>query len=394
MNRRVLFVDDDAKILSSFRRILAGTFELETALGPKEALNLIAGKRTFAVVVSDLKMPDMDGIELLEKIRQAKPDTVRIMLTGFADLDAAMNAVNRGHVFRFLSKPCDPDTLLATVEAGVEQYRLVTSERVLLERTLKGCVEVMSETLSLVNPEAFARSARVQRFVRTLCQQFNPPGQWGFEIAAMLSQLGAIMLSEETVAKIAKGQKLTEEERQLSEMVPEIGRGLLARIPRLGGVAKMIAYQAKNFDGTGIPRDNVEGEDIPLGGRLLKLALDFDAEVVRRKSWGKAFLELEKVSERYDPQLLYYLEGALGVEARYVKKSIKVADLCLGMVLNQDVKSSSGVFLARKSLEVSRVLLSKLRGFSEKLGVVEPIEVLIPIETHSCAEEAPEEAEE
>ncbi|MGE4553339.1 MAG: HD domain-containing phosphohydrolase, partial [Desulfovibrionaceae bacterium] len=339
MNRRVLFVDDDEKILSSFRRILADTFELETALGPKEALNLAAGRRTFAAVVSDLRMPDMDGVALLEKIRQTRPDTVRVMLTGYADLDAAMNAVNRGQVFRFLSKPCDPDTLRATVEAAVEQHRLITAERVLLERTLKGCVEVMSETLSLVNPAAFARSTRVQRFVRVICQQFNPPGQWGFEIAAMLSQLGAVMLSEEAAAKVAKGQKLTEEERQLSEMVPEIGRGLLARIPRLGGVAKMIAYQAKNFDGTGIPRDDVEGEDIPLGARLLRLALDFDSEVARRKSWGAAFLELEKVSERYDPQLLYYLEGALGVEARYTKAAVAVSDLCLGMVLNQDVKS-------------------------------------------------------
>jgi hypothetical protein len=117
------------------------------------------------VVVSDLQMPGMDGITLLSSLRKVSPDTVRVLLTGHADVDAAIAAVNEGNIFRFLRKPCPPGALLRALEASVEQYRLITAERVLLEQTLRGSLKTLTDILAFVNPVAFGRAIRSRKIV-------------------------------------------------------------------------------------------------------------------------------------------------------------------------------------------------------------------------------------
>lgn len=380
MSGKILLVDDEEMILSGFQRNLRKQFELETALGPLEGLEKIRTGGPFAVVVSDLKMPGMDGIQFLTRVREMSANTIRIMLTGYADLEASMAAVNSGQVFRFLTKPCPPESLAVTLNAALDQHRLVMAEKTLLEKTLRGCIEVLSETIALVNPEAFGRAARIKRYVREIAKQIDPKGVWRFELAAMLSQLGCITLPEEALRKLANDEELSPEEKQLYEMYPLIGRDLLSKIPRMAEVANMIAYQEKHFDGTGVPRDSLKGDQIPLGARILKVALDFDLELSRLKEKGKAFLALEGRSERYDPEVLYYLECLLGVEARFVPKSLPLKELREGMTLNQDVKTKSGLMLARKSLEITPALMARLIGFASAFGIEEPIAVLDPVE--------------
>lgn len=137
MTERILCVDDEPHILEAFQRQFREQFAIETAVGGERALAAIAEHGPFAVVVSDLRMPDMDGIRLLSTIRERAPETVRILLTGYADLQAAIEAVNAGHIFRFLTKPCPSETLAKALEAGLAQYRLITAEKALLEQTLK-----------------------------------------------------------------------------------------------------------------------------------------------------------------------------------------------------------------------------------------------------------------
>lgn len=177
MHKTILFVDDDELLLKAVSRSLGSRYDLETALGPEKALERIReGGGPYAVVVSDLKMPGKDGISLLEEIRALNPDTIRVVLTGYADLHSAVAAVNRGHVFRFLTKPCDDETLATVLDDCLRQFDLVTAERELLEKTLKGCISVLSETLSLVNPVAFGRANRVNRFARAIAQQASAGG--------------------------------------------------------------------------------------------------------------------------------------------------------------------------------------------------------------------------
>ena len=133
-------------------------------MGPREGLKILSRKGPFAVILSDLRMPVMDGIQFLSETKTITPDSVRIILTGNADLQNAIEAVNKGNIYRFLTKPCPGHLLRAVLEQAVEQYRLVTAEKELLEKTLKGSVKVLSELLSLVNPEAFGKSSRIKLY--------------------------------------------------------------------------------------------------------------------------------------------------------------------------------------------------------------------------------------
>ncbi len=121
---RILIVDDEELVLDALQRQLRSRFDVTTATGGKEAIRLVMSQGPYAVVVSDLKMPEMDGVTLLYLIRQIAPDTVRVLLTGKADLEAAASAINVGNIFRFLNKPCPPAMLLRALDAAVEQYQL------------------------------------------------------------------------------------------------------------------------------------------------------------------------------------------------------------------------------------------------------------------------------
>ena len=190
MNRKVLLVDDDVNILDAYRRVLRGKLELSVAEGGKEALTILKRSDPFAVIVSDYRMPEMDGIEILARARELCPDTVRIMLTGQADMQAAIDAINQGNIFRFLTKPCPSEIFLKQVYAGMEQYRLIHAERELLDQTLKGSIKVLVDILALVNPMAFSRLGLIRSLAKNLAIQLGEKDIWKVELAALLSQIG------------------------------------------------------------------------------------------------------------------------------------------------------------------------------------------------------------
>src|SRR6266545_5472783 len=141
-SNRILFVDDDPNALAGFQRALKGQFEIEIAQGSQHGLNALATRPPYAVIVSDMRMPVMNGVKFLHRVQEVAPDTVRIMLTGNADLQTAIDAVNESSVFQFLCKPCPPGQLAKTLAAGVAHYELICRERELLEKTLQGSVKV------------------------------------------------------------------------------------------------------------------------------------------------------------------------------------------------------------------------------------------------------------
>ena len=134
---RILIVDDDVQLLDALQRMLRPRFEVTVATDSKEALRVVVAEEPFAVVIADLRMPGMDGVSLLFCIRQVAPDTVSVLLTGHADLEAATAAVNHGDAFRLLTKPCNPAVLFRALEASVERHRLITAGRMHLESTSK-----------------------------------------------------------------------------------------------------------------------------------------------------------------------------------------------------------------------------------------------------------------
>ena len=377
MKHRILLVDDEPNILSSLKRQLRGYYDVYTENAPEKALSSLNKENPFSVVISDYRMPQMNGIQFLKKVKSRSPETTRMILTGYADLDNAIGAVNDGHIFRFLTKPCEKETLLENINEAAIQYELVTSKRILLEQTLKGSVELLTEITSLVNPEAGERVSRIRRYVKFLAKKKNIKSLWRLDIAAMLSQLGLLILPPGTMNSYIAGEKLTAEQTQIFEMHPVVAKDLIAKLPRMQSIAEIVAYQLKGFDGSGTPRDGVEGESIPLGGRILRIALDYDLYLHIYENQRTAFGKLEEQAQVYDPELLYYLEGMLGVEARYEVKSLTLKELFPGMILYEDVLSDKGALLLRKSLELDKDKIDRIHMFSHKVGVTEPIKVLV-----------------
>src|ERR1700677_1380869 len=147
MSERILFVDDEPNVLEGIRRTLRKQGEIYTAASGAEGLRVLSESAPFALVVSDMRMPAMNGAQFLARVREHAPDTVRMILSGQADLQATIAAVNEGGIYRFLSKPCPSDQLLLAVQDGLEQHQLIVAEKVLLEQTLSGAVTMLIEIL-------------------------------------------------------------------------------------------------------------------------------------------------------------------------------------------------------------------------------------------------------
>ena len=379
MTTKILFVDDDPNILDSYKRNLRKQFTVETALGPELGLAAIATNGPYAVVVADMQMPGMNGVQLLTRIEQTAPDTVRLMLTGNADQKTAADAVNEGHVFRFLTKPCDPEALARALEAGLKQYRLVTAERELLERTLNGSVKLLTDTLSMTDPAAFGRARQLRDQMREFARHFNITQTWDLELAAMLSPIGYLALPAAVVQRSREGLTMTGPEKDMLARVPETGANLLANIPRLETVAQIVRYQQKNFDGTGQPTDTVAGEDIPIGARILKVLNDLLTVEARKVPRFKALESLRQTPGHYDAKVLEAVAAsfdlALGSESadRPVPRSLALKELQVGHQITKGIQTRDGMLIVPTGTIIAQVHLEKLRNFAELSGIQEPI---------------------
>ena len=379
MQEKILFVDDEVNVLEAFKRQLRKRFRFDTALGPEEGLLAVSRNGPYAVVVSDLKMPKMNGVEFLARVKEMVPETVRIMLTGHGDLQNAMEAVNQGNIFRFLTKPCPVDSLSKALEAGLEQYRLIRAEKDLLDNTLKGAVKMLTDLLAISNPEAFGRSSRVKEVAHDIGEIMGVEDTWQLETAALLSHMGFITIPEETLRKIYEGNSLTDEEQQLFHMHPMIASDLIKNVPRMEEVASIIAYQEKHFDGSGIPPHGPKGEDIPLGARILKVALDFDSLKNKGLDQAEIVSTLKARDGYYDPKVISALEKVLGLEAKYELRRLRVGEFRSGMIIAEDIVTVEGRLLIAKGLEVSPALVGRLMNFARVSTIKEPIKVLVKV---------------
>jgi response regulator RpfG family c-di-GMP phosphodiesterase len=377
---RILCVDDEPNVLDALRRTLHRTFDVTTAPGGEPGLAAIAAGPPFAVVVADMRMPGMNGAAFLARVRERAPDTVRVLLTGHADLADTIAAVNEGNIFRFLAKPCPPDTLLAALGAAVAQHRLVTAERVLLEQTLHGSVKLVTDLLALASPAAFGRATRLKQQVSRLADHLGGvPDRWQVEVAAMLSQIGGITLPAATAEKLYHGEALAAAEQEMVAALPRLAGQLLASIPRLEAVCDILRHQAARFDGAGAPPDQPRGARLPWGARALKIAVDFDLLETRGVAGAEAVQTLRGRAGCYDPDLLSAfgdMLGAGGAESEVL--ALRLHDVRTGMTFADDVTTRTGVLLIARGQEVTVSLLHRIRNFSDALGVREPIRMVVP----------------
>jgi CheY-like chemotaxis protein len=360
--------------------LLRRDYRAVTAAGGQAALEKLKEIGAPAVIMSDMRMPGMDGANLLKTVKRLYPETTRILLTGEPGRDAAVSAINEGQIFRFLTKPCAPEKVLAAIEAGVIYHRLLTAEKTLLQDTLIGCIKALIDVLAITNPVAFGRSNRVKSVAMAVAREAGHPTFWQLEAAAMLSQIGYISLPVELVEKLYFGNKLTADESVLAAGAPAVAQTLLGRIPRLEPVLEILALSQKP---TGVSADGFT----MLGANILRLVLEYDIQVARGNATA---VQSIRETKKHDGQLVDHLAAAVGADSGKLEiTEISVGKVKTGMIILDDVRTPMGVLLVPKGFEVTEVFIERMRNFgsgvlAERIRVSGP-SVPIPRNAKSTA---------
>jgi CheY-like chemotaxis protein len=371
---RVLCVDDEPRVVEGLVLHLRRDYDVHTALSGDEALKKLKQVGGAAVVISDMRMPAMDGATLLHNVMRGYPDAARILLTGEPGRDSAVAAVNKAQIFRFLTKPCPPDQLRAAVEAGVMHHRLVGAERTILKETLVGCIKALTDVLAITNPVAFGRAGRLQRLAIEFAASLGYTDFWQLEAAAMLSQLGYLSLPPQLVEKLYYGERLTAEEKTLAGGVTDVTMNLLGNIPRLEPVLQILGSVrctdeqiAQLGDGT-----------VATGTRVLALVLEYDSLMTQGNSADVAVQTLRLRNSRFGTRLVEQFAAHVGARSGENElREMALRSVLPGMLIMQDVRTHVGTLLVARGFEVSSTFLERIRNFGPDL-LGETVRVMIP----------------
>ena len=298
----------------------------------------------------------------------------------YTDLGAAMEAVNEGNIFRFLTKPCTKEVLVTAVNSGVEQYQLIRLEKELLEKTLVGSIKVLTEVLAASGPEVFGRSRRIRQIVEHVAGKFSFAFRWRLEAAATLSQLGCVTLDTELVQKFFCGDKLLADESERFETHPQAAMRLLEGIPRLEPTAWMIGQQLLAEIPTeisGLPAACIE--ETVLGAKILKLAVAFDQLRIKFPTEKAAIANLQKRESEFERPLLEALIGVGAVRGRMEPRVMPTLRLTTDMVLDQEIRNKQGMLLVAKGQEITKAVLIKLETLARAGQIDKNVKVLIPM---------------
>lgn len=364
----ILCVDDEPHVLDALRDTLHRQFTVLTTTNGFEAFRTLS-EQPVEAMLSDMRMPSLDGPTLLSMAREQAPDVTRIVLTGHAELQDAVTAVNEGEIFRFLLKPCPAEALIVALNAAVRQHRLVLAERVLLSETLRGAVRALSEVLALASPAAFGRAARVRYYALAIAAAVELDDVWHIETAALLSQMGAVALDPGIVARLARGEQLEPEELRQVEDLPRIALELLAGIPRLEDVREVLAY-------LGVAHHDVTTGTIPVGARIVRIANDYDLLESQGADPMTAMAALRAGDRRYDQDLVECFGSTLGVRPAQ-ERVVPVTGLEVGMILAEDIVSPQNVLHLARGTVITPTALDRL-GVLQREHIAPCFRVLVP----------------
>ena len=349
----VLLVDDEPAVLSGLRRTLGRTFAITTEDNPLNALKTLRLHGPFVAVVSDLRMPQIDGVELLRRCGEIDPDAKRIMLTGNADLESSTRAINQGHVWHLLSKPTSAEELKRVLTEATEVHRREASQRAMLDQTLQGAIDAMTDLIEHVDPDRFRRARRLADTARELGMHFGVSTRWEVEVAALLSELGTLGAATDPAAM---------EDDDLSPGRQRAARAL-RRIPRMTEVADIVEHQDAHFDRDEAPT----GGDLPLGARILHLAMSLEPLESQGLSRSEALQALEGEAAHFDPDLWQAVTDHAGrVGTRVV--GVHGNGLTPGMVLAVNVIDDEGHLLASRGMALTDRTAERLRQVAEDRG--------------------------
>jgi response regulator RpfG family c-di-GMP phosphodiesterase len=412
----VLLVDDEENILSSLRRVLRGQpYKVQIANGGEKALEIMR-EQPVDLVISDARMPGMDGATLLAEVQKHWPTTMRILLTGYADISTTIRAINQGQIYRYISKPWVDDELRLTIQQALA-YQLSERERVRLEALANEQNQRLQELNATLEQRVMARTSELEQTADMLDlayeelkrsyvtatevfsslvnqriprdKQTNPQvialvrayaEQHGIgagpsrdlAMAAALYNVGKLTWDDQLLNR--PSDLLYKEERERYRQYPVKGESLLMTLEPLQDAARLIRHHQERWDGSGFP-DRLKGDATPFGSRLLKLAVDFielqrGIILERKLTRDEALLLLKKYSGRlYDPAIcekFTTLCTDLAPDVSLADPSILSLDtrrLLPGMVLARNLHADSGMLLLNEGKPLNALLIEKLIAF-------------------------------
>lgn len=358
----ILCVDDDEMLLQGLELQLGFDYDVRTAIGGEIALEMLEATPDCAVVISDMRMPGMNGAQFLAKARTLVPDTTRMLLTGYSDVDSAISAINEGGIYRFMTKPAPAATLTAAIDDGIRQWELIRSERVLLEQTLVGATGAMIEALEIAQPDTFSRSRMLESASRHVATELGLEPVWEVALAGLLLRLGWIAVPGPLAERFMKGEAVTAAEGTVIQESFDLSVRLVGNIPRLEGVA-------------GIIRDSHTAKSTINPAVVVRAVAEFDLRSRRRSS---AALALKELREEYPERIIDALATWDGINIEVVIRDVTIAELLPGMVTEMDVTTTNGNVLVKAGTEITETVLQRLRNFAATQGVGEPITVACP----------------
>ena len=418
----LLFVDDEANILSSLKRLFRPFgYTIFTAESGLQGLEIMA-RETVDLVVSDMRMPEMNGAQFLEKVRERWPDTVRILLTGYAEIGATIDAINKGQIYRYVSKPWEDNDITLIVKHALQQKTLEREKKRLEELTRRQnaelkelnasledkvmarteelrqtmgfletaheklkksfitSIQVFSNLIEMRSATLMGHSRRVADLARGIAQRMTMSGAEVQDVfvAGLLLDVGKIGLSDQLLDK--PFASLTAEERSKVVKYPVKGQMALMALEQLEGAAKLIHSHRERFDGMGFP-DKLAGFNIPLGARILALAKDYDVAVTgtvfakpMRPTEAVLFIQ-DGQGKRYDPavvdafmNLMRKGEGAEKTSDARTELQLRIGQTKPGMVLSRDLVTATGEMLLSKGHALNEQLIEQIRGFERMDG--------------------------
>jgi response regulator RpfG family c-di-GMP phosphodiesterase len=368
----VLCVDDETDVLEGLTDVLRRSFNVRVATSGREGLEILRSQKgSIAVVISDMRMPKMDGAAFLRTARLIDPEAVPLLLTGAADLDSAIRAVNDARLFRFLVKPCDSAQLLQACAAALSHHHLQAAQRVLLDQSLHGSIEALAQVLEAAEPAASRYAARVMELARELARALRLPNQWDIEVAAQLGPMGAIALPAEVAEKLYDGEPLTAGEAAVAGRVPIVTRRLLSRIPGLEGVLEILSHSAEGVPVAGTEHDGVP---VPVGAQVMRIAGDF-VQLELQGVTDVVAIGVMRSRETYDRALLETFAALVGAGQATRVREIALRELTAGMILADDVRGTRGGLLVARGQRVTEHLVERLRAMRAG-SVREPVRVI------------------
>jgi len=403
----ILLVDDETSILTSLYRVFRKEgYEVLISEDPVEALNIL-NERKVHLIISDYRMPTLDGITFLRNAMNLQPDAIRIVLSGYAESSVIIAAINDGGIYKFITKPWEDDLLKVEVRHALERYELGSTNRRLLEdikrqnEELKSINQLLSEKINEIQESILCTIEMLSYILKTKNHKLptnieeidrislKVSHRLGLSkeetktlcIAAKLNDLGNIGIDS---GILNKPEKLTLEERKEVEQHPVIGETILSFLKGFETVSRVIRHHHENYDGSGYP-DGLYRDDIPVIARIIHLLDVYDALISHRPYRpAMEYLDVKKIllagkGKKYDPEILdIFIEVLEGREEESGSDIIEIAvnELKEGMVLASDIKTERGLLLIPRGEVIQRSHISKIENFQKTDSVATKISIV------------------